>query len=146
MDADGSHDPKYLPALFKEAQNHDFVIGSRYIKEGGVRNWSILRRIISRFGNYYARVISGMKIHDSTAGFILIDKKILKKIDIGSLTASGYSYQIEFKFRCLASKPDITFIEIPIVFIERRQGRSKMSWSIIFEAIKVPWMLRKNAI
>lgn len=144
MDADGSHDPKYLPSLFEKSENCDLVIGSRYVKGGGVQNWSILRRLLSRFGNYYARIITGMKIRDCTAGFIVIKKKLLGKINLDGLTASGYSYQIEFKFRCLTSEPSISFCEIPIIFTERRQGRSKMSWSIILEAIKVPWMLRKN--
>ncbi len=144
MDADGSHDPKDLLDLFKKSETFDLVIGSRYVKGGGIKNWSILRRLLSRFGNYYARIITGIEIHDFTAGFIVVDKKVLEKIDLGGLTASGYSYQIEFKFRCLESDPNVSFSEIPIVFTERRQGRSKMSWSIIFEAIKIPWMLRKK--
>jgi len=144
MDADGSHDPKYLPNLFKKAETFDLVIGSRYVRGGGVGNWSFLRRLLSRFGNYYAKIITGIKIRDLTAGFIVVDKKILEKMDINSLTANGYSYQIEFKFRCLAFEPKISFCEMPIIFTERRQGQSKMSWNIIFEAIRVPWMLRKN--
>jgi dolichol-phosphate mannosyltransferase len=144
MDADGSHDPKYLPYLFKKAETCDLVIGSRYVRGGGVENWSVLRRLLSRFGNYYARMVTGIKIRDFTAGFVVVDKKILEKIDINDLTANGYSYQIEFKFRCLASEPKISFCEIPIIFTERRQGKSKMSWGIVFEAIKVPWMLRNK--
>lgn len=144
MDADGSHDPKYLPILFEKAETYDFVIGSRYVKDGGVRNWSILRRLLSRFGNYYARFITGIKIEDFTAGFIVVKKNILKKINFDGMMASGYSYQIEFKFRCLTSGRNVTYAEIPIVFTERRQGRSKMSWSIIFEALKIPWILRKS--
>lgn len=145
MDADGSHDPKYLPSLFEKSENCDLVIGSRYIKGGGVENWSILRRLLSRFGNYYARIVTGINIHDLTAGFIVTDKKILEKLDFSGLKANGYSYQIEFKFRCLASNSNISFSEMPIVFTERRQGKSKMSWNIILEAIKVPWTLRKKS-
>ena len=144
MDADGSHDPKYLPELFKKSETYDLVIGSRYVKGGGVQNWSVIRRLLSRFGNYYARLITGMSIRDLTAGFIVADKKILEKINFAELTANGYSYQIEFKFRCLKSDLDITYTEVPIMFVERRQGRSKMSWNIVFEAIKIPWILRKN--
>lgn len=144
MDADGSHNPKYLPSLFEKSENYDLVIGSRYVKGGGVGNWSLLRRLLSRFGNYYVRIITGMKIRDCTAGFIVIKKKLLRKINLDGLMASGYSYQIEFKFRCLTSEPNISFCEIPIMFIERRQGKSKMSWSIIFEAIKIPWRLRRR--
>lgn len=144
MDADGSHDPKYLPSLFEKSKNCDLVIGSRYVKGGGVENWSISRRLLSRFGNYYARIVTGINIYDLTAGFIVTDKKILGEIDFSGLKANGYSYQIEFKFRCLASGHNVSFFETPIVFIERKQGKSKMSWSIILEAIKVPWMLRKN--
>ncbi|MEK9182280.1 MAG: polyprenol monophosphomannose synthase [Patescibacteria group bacterium] len=144
MDADGSHDPKYLPELFKKSETYDLVIGSRYVKDGGVKNWSVLRRFLSRFGNYYARIVTGINIHDLTAGFIATDKKILEKIDFGGLKANGYSYQIEFKFRCLASGPNVSFFEMPIVFTERRQGKSKMSRNIIIEAIKVPWTLRKK--
>lgn len=143
MDADRSHDPKYLPSLFEKSETCDLVIGSRYVKGGGVENWSISRRLLSRFGNYYARIITGMKIRDCTAGFIVIKKKLLEKINLDGLTASGYSYQIEFKFRCLMSGHNVSFCEMPIVFMERRQGKSKMSWNIIAEAIKVPWMLRK---
>lgn len=142
MDADGSHDPKYLPSLFEKSETFDLVIGSRYVKGGGIENWSILRRLLSRFGNYYARMITGMEIHDCTAGFIVINKKLLEKINLDGLTASGYSYQIEFKFRCIKSDPNMSFLEMPILFTERRQGKSKMSWGIIFEAIKVPWTLR----
>lgn len=144
MDADGSHDPKYLPELFKKSEIFDLVIGSRYVKGGRVKNWSVLRRLLSRFGNYYAMIVTGVNVHDLTAGFIVTDKKILEKIDFGDLKANGYSYQIEFKFRCLVSGPNVSFFEMPIVFTERRQGKSKMSWNIITEAIKVPWTLRKK--
>ncbi|MEK7066728.1 MAG: glycosyltransferase, partial [Patescibacteria group bacterium] len=144
MDADGSHDPKYLPELFKKSETCDLVIGSRYVRGGGVQNWSIVRRLLSRFGNYYARLITGIGIRDLTAGFIVVDKKILEKINLDELTANGYSYQIEFKFRCLESESGISYAEVPIIFTERRQGKSKMSWGIVFEAIKVPWTLRKR--
>lgn len=144
MDADGSHDPKYLPILFEKSKDFDLVIGSRYVNGGGVENWSILRRLLSRFGNYYARIITGMKIHDCTAGFIVVNKKLLEKINLEGLTASGYSYQIEFKFRCIKSGLQVSFLEIPIIFSERRRGSSKMSQSIIFEAVKIPWILRRE--
>jgi dolichol-phosphate mannosyltransferase len=137
MDADGSHDPIYLPVLFEQARFADLVIGSRYVERGGVKNWERWRMYLSRFGNLYSRVLTGVGINDLTAGFVCMKGDLLRKIDFSQLGSSGYSYQIEFKTYCV-SEIGATYKEIPIIFKNRIGGESKLSKHIIFEGIKAP--------
>lgn len=140
MDADFSHNPKYLPAFLKELENHDLVIGSRYVKGGGVSNWSRFRLFISRGGNLYTRLVLCCPIKDLTGGFKCFKVNTLKKIDLDKITSGGYSFQIENNY--LFYKNGFKIKEIPIVFEERREGQSKMSKKIFFEAMKQVWVFR----
>lgn len=133
MDADFSHDPKYLPALLKEMQTNDLVIGSRYISGGGVVNWSLLRKIISRGGSLYARILLLSNIHDLTGGFNLYKAENLKKIQLNHILSNGYCFQIEMKFR--HQLLNLKIKESPIIFHDRTLGQSKMSKNIFKEAI-----------
>lgn len=141
MDADFSHDPKYLPTMLGLAQDGaDVVIGSRYCEGGGTENWGVGRRIISRGGSLYARTILGVKIRDVTAGFICWRRRALEALDLDAIRSNGYSFQIEMKYRALAA--GLRVVETPIVFIDRRIGQSKMSRAIFAEALLMVWKLR----
>ena len=141
MDADGSHDPKYLPTMLALAEDGaDGVIGSRYIPGGGTENWGLSRKIISRGGGIYARAVLGVDIQDLTAGFICWRRKTLEAIDLPSITSNGYSFQIEMKYRAI--KKGFRLVETPIVFVDRRVGQSKMSRAIVAEALIKVWALR----
>lgn len=142
MDADFSHQPKYLPELIKWTSEYDLVMGSRYIPGGGVVNWDFFRRFLSRYGNLYARMVLGAKIKDMTSGFKCYRRQVLESIDLCGIKSNGYSFQIETVYRSLIN--GFTIKEIPIVFVEREQGQSKMSRSIIHEAIFMVWKLRLN--
>lgn len=137
MDADGSHDPEYLPVMFREISNHDLIVGSRYVGDGGIENWELWRKLLSKFGNLYSRILTGMKINDSTAGFMCIRKDLLGKVNFDEIDCTGYAFLIEFKFYCL-NKLGAKFKEIPIIFKERGRGESKISNKIIIEGIKAP--------
>lgn len=139
MDADFSHNPKYLPEMLEEVKNHDLVIGSRYIKGGGITHWELWRRMLSRGGNFYVRMLLGKKIRDWSAGFNCINASILKKVDLDKIEFSGYAFISGLKFFLLRAGASIK--EIPIVFEERRGGESKMSGSIIREGFLAPWKL-----
>lgn len=135
LDADLSHQPKYIPQFLSLAKAHelDFVIGSRYIKGGGVENWSLIRKLISRFGSLYSSFILGVGINDFTGGYNLYKSAFVKRFDLeNSIKATGYLFQIEMKYKMFkfAGK----FIESPIIFPDRVFGESKMSGSIIKEA------------
>lgn len=132
MDADFSHNPKYLPLMIDKLKNCDVVIGSRYIKGGGTKKWSFFRRLISRSGNIYSRIFSGLPLADSTAGFVGWKSETLKKIDLDKISSDGYGFQIEMKF--YAHKNGAEIKEIPIVFTERKFGASKMKKRIVLEA------------
>jgi dolichol-phosphate mannosyltransferase len=133
MDADFSHDPKYLRPLIAEADNADLVLGSRYVAGGGVRDWGLLRRLISRGGGIYARLILGVAINDLTGGFKCIRREVLEAIDFASVRAEGYVFQIEVTYR--AQLAGFRVVEIPIVFRDRTAGSSKMSAKIALEAM-----------
>lgn len=133
MDADGSHDPKYLPTMLSELAKSDMVIGSRYVPGGGTVNWGLGRKIISRFGGMYARLILGAPIRDFTAGFIGVRKKVIDAVNLSSLRSDGYSFQIELKYRTFLKGFSIR--EFPIVFEDRKVGKSKMSRKIVLEAL-----------
>lgn len=141
MDADFSHDPKYLPALWQRArEGADMVVGSRYVSGGGTINWGIGRQIISRGGSLYARTILGVGVRDLTSGFICYRRAALEGIALDRIRSNGYSFQIEMKYRAL--KAGFHLVEVPIVFIDRRVGASKMSRAIFLEALTRVWKLR----
>ncbi|OGY37028.1 MAG: dolichyl-phosphate beta-D-mannosyltransferase [Candidatus Andersenbacteria bacterium RIFCSPHIGHO2_12_FULL_45_11b] len=140
MDADFSHDPKDVVRLLHGLQNADLVIGSRYSHGISVINWPLRRLLISVFGNAYAGVITGMPYKDVTGGFKAWRAETLRSIDLASVRADGYGFQIEMNYRAWKSKKHI--IEIPIIFTERREGQSKMSKAIIREALFLVWKLR----
>jgi dolichol-phosphate mannosyltransferase len=141
MDADGSHDPKYLPQLLALAEDGaDVVVGSRYVPGGGTQNWGAGRKLISRGGSLYARLILGVDVRDVTAGFVCWRRAALEAIDLSTITSNGYSFQIEMKYR--AFKNNLRVVETPIVFIDRRVGQSKMSRAIVIEALLKVWGMR----
>ncbi len=134
MDADFSHHPRYVPALIQAAeQGADLVLGSRYVIGGGTRNWGWLRRCISRAGSLYARTILGLPLKDLTGGFKCFRRSVLEAVSLSHLQCQGYAFQIEVTYRCALRK--LRIVEVPIVFEDRRIGQSKMSRSILFEAI-----------
>jgi dolichol-phosphate mannosyltransferase len=143
MDADFSHDPRYLEALLDAARSADLVLGSRYVAGGGVEDWGIVRRLISRSGGLYARVILGVPIHDLTGGYKCIHRRVLEAIDLESVRAEGYVFQIEVTYRALLAGFRVE--EIPIVFRDRSVGTSKMSTRIALEAMWAVPLLRSSA-
>ena len=145
MDADFSHDPKYLPEFLKKMdEGFDLVIGSRYINGISVVNWPISRLLLSYFANIYTRMVTGIKVYDTTAGFICYRVNTLSKINLNEIKSNGYSFQIEMKFQYTKNKFRIA--EIPILFIDRRAGHSKMSKRIIYEAFYVVWKIRIKSL
>lgn len=141
MDADFSHDPAHLPQFMDALQHYDLVIGSRYL-EGRVTvvNWPVARLLLSYFANMYARIITGVPLWDATAGFKAFRREVLEGIELERVEAEGYSFQIEMSLR--AWKRGFRISEIPIVFVDRTSGESKMSGSIIREAVWRVWKLR----
>jgi dolichol-phosphate mannosyltransferase len=133
MDADFSHDPSYLPVLIEAARDADLVLGSRYAPGGGVRGWGLAREAISRGGCWYARTVLGVGVKDLTGGFKCFRRKLLEEIDLGSVHSEGYAFQVEVTYRAL--QRGFRVKEVPIVFVERRIGESKMSWRIVLEAV-----------
>ena len=141
MDADFSHDPRYLTGLLDEAMSGtDLVLGSRYVDGGGTVNWGPARRAISRGGSLYARSILGVRIRDLTGGFKCFRRTVLEAIDLGAVKSSGYAFQIELTYRAL--KAGFKIKELPIVFEDRRVGQSKMSRKIFVEALTMVWKLK----
>lgn len=133
MDADGSHRAEDLPSLLAKCQSADLVIGSRYITGGKTINWPIHRKILSRGGNRYAKIMLGSKVNDMTAGFRVFRSSFLRKLDLSGINAKGYSFQIEMAYRTLLSGGRVA--EVPITFVEREIGNSKMSKAIVSEAL-----------
>ena len=141
MDSDHSHDPKYLPDLLGAVeQDLDLVIGSRYVRGVNVINWPMSRLLLSWFANKYARIVTGLPLSDSTAGFKCFRREVLEAIDFSKVGSTGYAFQIEMDFR--AWKKGFRVGEVPIVFVDRVQGESKMSGPIVREAIWRVWALR----
>jgi dolichol-phosphate mannosyltransferase len=139
MDADFSHDPAYLPRLIGAAENADLVIGSRYVPGGGVTEWGQMRRFISRGGSAYARMVLDLPIRDLTGGFKCFRREVLEAIDLDTIEARGYAFQVETTYRAI--RAGFRVVEIPIVFKDRRDGTSKMRGAIVAEAIwRVPAM------
>jgi dolichol-phosphate mannosyltransferase len=137
MDADFSHEPAYLPRLLEAAKRADIVIGSRYVPGGGVSDWGALRRAISKGGSTYARLALGVQVRDLTGGFKCFRREVLEAIDLGAVRSRGYAFQVEVTYRAIQLGFDV--VEVPIVFRDRQTGSSKMSRSIVLEAIwRVP--------
>jgi len=141
MDADFSHDPAHLPQFLREIETADLVLGSRY-REGRVTvvNWPMTRLLLSYFANIYARMVTGLPLWDSTGGFKCYRRAVLEAIDLNKVRSNGYAFQIEMSFR--AWKKKFRIVEIPIVFVDRTEGTSKMSKAIVREAIWMVWRLR----
>lgn len=140
MDADLSHDPKYLDDFVNESEHADVVIGSRYVKKGGIEDWPVHRLLLSKFGNIGARVIAGLPIKDCTSGFKCFKRKVLEAVDFRKISSSGYSFQVEMNYHVL--KKGFKIKEIPIIFTDRKHGESKMSSKIVREAWDLLWKLR----
>jgi dolichol-phosphate mannosyltransferase len=140
MDADFSHRPEDLKKILSELPNYDFIVGSRYASGGGTRNWSLLRKLISRGGSLYSRLILGYPIFDWTGGFNAWKRKTLDGIDYKTVKSEGYSFQIELKYR--AFKAGFKGLEVPILFEDRKAGTSKMSLKIVIEAFYRVWVMR----
>ena len=140
MDADLSHNPFYINEIFKECKNFDFIIGSRYVIGGGVKNWGIFRKLLSRGGSLYSKIILGCPINDLTGGFNLWKRNVLENLNLDKIISNGYSFQIEMKYR--AYKKGFSFKEVPIIFDDRTKGKSKMSRKIFLEAVINVWKLR----
>jgi dolichol-phosphate mannosyltransferase len=144
MDCDFSHDPADVPRLVAAAEGADVVIGSRYVGGGGVRNWGLVRRVVSRGGCLYAQVLLGAGIRDLTGGFKCYRREVLERIGLDRISSKGYAFQIETTYRAL--RAGFRVVEVPIVFTDREAGRSKMSRGIVLEAIgRVP-ALRLRAL
>jgi dolichol-phosphate mannosyltransferase len=145
MDCDFSHDPNDVPRLIGACEaDADLVLGSRYVDGGGTRNWGLVRRLISRGGSLYARALLGIRVHDLTGGFKCFRREVVEAIDLESVHANGYAFQIEITYRAL--RKGFRVEEVPIVFADREVGHSKMSRAIVLEAVwKVP-ALRLRAL
>ncbi len=133
MDADLSHDPAALPPLLEATSSADVVVGSRYVPGGRTENWPWHRRALSRGGNRYVQLVSGVPVHDATSGYRAFRREVLEELDVDSLRSEGYSFQLETVL--CAWRKGFTIAELPITFVERRSGASKISRAIIFEAL-----------
>lgn len=133
MDADFSHQPRHLPELLAAAEEADLVLGTRYIPGGGVEGWSALRKLVSRGGNLYARMVLGLPFHDLTGGFKCFRRRVLETIDLDAVRSEGYAFQVELTWR--AWNAGFRIVEVPIVFPDRTRGKSKMSTGIVREAM-----------
>jgi dolichol-phosphate mannosyltransferase len=140
MDADFSHDPGYLPTLLKASEDADVVLGSRYVSGGGTVGWTLLRKIISRAGCAYARAILGLSVQDLTGGFKCFRREVLDLIELDEVVSDGYAFQVEMTYR--AVRKNFRVAEVPILFTDRRVGKSKMSWKIFLEAARKVWWMR----
>lgn len=140
MDADFSHNPKEIPVMLSNMDGCDLLIGSRYVKGVNVVNWPMKRLMLSYSANIYTRLITGMPVHDATAGFKCYKRKVLESIDLDAIRSNGYAFQIETNF--LAWKKGFVIKEMPIVFVDRRVGVSKMNKKIVYEAAFMVWKLK----
>lgn len=140
MDGDLSHDPAHLPALLAATTTSDVAVGSRYLHGISVVNWGLDRLILSVFANHYARLITGLPVRDCTSGFQCFRREALEAIDVGTLRSSGYSFLVELKFH--AYRRGFRLVEVPIVFVDRRYGSSKLGVRHLAQSIWTPWRLR----
>jgi len=144
MDADFSHDPKMLPAFFQMINDYDLVIGSRYLNGVSVVNWPIRRLILSYCASVYTRIVTGLRISDCTGGFKCFRRTVLESIALDKIKSDGYSFQIEMNYRCV--EKGFRVGELPIIFIDRHAGSSKMSKKIVREAIVMVWKLKLGSL
>ena len=143
MDADFSHDPKRLPAVIAASREGDVGLGSRYVPGGGTVNWGLGRRLLSRGGSLYGRTILGLHLRDLTGAFRCYRREVLEALDLGSMTSTGYAFQIELIYRVI--RRGFRVVEVPIIFADRFAGKSKMSSAIIREAVWKVWQIRFSA-
>ncbi len=137
MDGDFSHHPKYLPKLLEVARTHDLALGSRYIKDGGVENWPVHRKLLSLGGSFYSRTLLGLPYKDLTGGFKCFRRKVLQSLNLDQIQSEGYCFQVELTYR--AHQKGFKISEVPIIFSERQHGKSKISKKIVLEALwKIP--------
>ena len=139
MDADLSHNPEDVPRLLEAAERADFVIGSRYVPGGRIENWPLHRRLLSAFANRYIRAITRLTIQDCTSGFRCWRREALEQLPLASIRSDGYAFIVELAWE--ASRVGLRCAEVPITFVERRQGASKLSGMVIIESAIVPWRL-----
>lgn len=140
MDADFSHNPRYVPELIEKCRTHDLAVGSRYVPGGRIENWELWRRLLSWGGNLYVRVITGSPIQDCTAGFSCMRTEFLRQVPFERIRASGYAWW--FTLRMMFSRRGARITEIPITFTDRRLGKSKISTNIVYEGLIEPWRIR----
>lgn len=140
MDADLSHDPDYLPALLEATATHDVVIGSRYVRGISVVNWPLRRLILSAFGNGYIRAVTGLPVRDCTSGFRAWRRSAVARLPLNAIVSEGYAFIVETLYEAVRRGASVA--EVPIVFVERREGESKLSQSVLLESLLLPWRLR----
>ncbi|RJQ43625.1 MAG: polyprenol monophosphomannose synthase [Gaiellales bacterium] len=143
MDSDFSHDPAYIPVFLEAIADADLVLGSRYVPGGRVENWGLLRKIISKGGSTYARMILRLPVRDLTGGLKCFRREVLETLDLSAVNSYGYGFQIELTYK--AAKKGFRVKEVPITFLDRQQGKSKMSKRIVLEAVFLVWKLRLRA-
>jgi dolichol-phosphate mannosyltransferase len=139
MDADLSHDPEDLRRMLDAAPAADLVIGSRYVDGGQVKNWPRRRKILSAFANRYVRTITGLSVQDCTSGFRCWSRTLLAALDLRDVQSDGYAFLVELAWK--AQRHGSRIVEVPITFVERREGASKLSWRVIAESVVLPWRL-----
>lgn len=144
MDADLSHDPNSLPVFLEKIKDCDVVVGSRYLNGVSVVNWPIRRLMLSYGANIYTRIVTGLRLTDCTGGFKCFRREVLEAIDLDNIKSDGYSFQIEMNFRCM--EKGFRIGEVPIIFIDRHAGSSKMSKKIVREAVVMVWRLRVGSV
>ncbi|MFH0777362.1 MAG: polyprenol monophosphomannose synthase [Candidatus Eisenbacteria bacterium] len=144
MDADFSHDPSSIPQFLEAIEHCDLVLGSRYLQGVTVVNWPLGRLILSYSANLYTRIVTGLPVHDATGGFKCFRRRVLESIDLDGVRSDGYSFQIEMSFKCW--RKGFRIKEIPITFVDRRAGMSKMSQRIVWEAVWLIWRLRLQSL
>lgn len=144
MDADFSHDPNDLPKLLQGSKKYDVTVGSRYSKGVNVVNWPLSRLLLSMGASFYTRIVTGLPVHDCTAGFVCYRREVLETMNLDNVQSDGYSFQIEMKFK--AWKKRFKIGEVPIIFIDRRLGQSKMSKRIVHEAYWMVWKLKFQSL
>jgi dolichol-phosphate mannosyltransferase len=144
MDADLSHDPKYLPEVLAASERFDITIGSRYVNGISVVNWPLKRLILSTMGNNYVRAVTGMPTRDCTGGFRAWRRKAIEALPLDRILSDGYSFQVETLYE--AVRAGCTVGEVPIVFVERREGESKLSKGVVLESLIMPWRLRLRSL
>lgn len=139
MDADLSHDPKYLPDMIAAASEFDVVIGSRYLRGVSVVNWPLRRIILSAMGNHYIRLVTRLQVRDCTSGFRCWRREALGELPLDRIVSEGYAFLVETLYEAAARGRRVG--EVPIIFVERRQGVSKLSWHVLLESLIIPWRL-----